>query len=919
MAVTRTLMGWDGPPLELACAWLLNRASDGDFSKLLVVTPGARGGRLLLGLLVDRAAEQGIALSPPTFLTPGEVAGAVLKPRGRVASRVHMRIAWARAIEACEELDVLIPHRRGADDHGLLALAAVLASAHEELIGEGLRFEDVPGRIAAMEDREVARWHAAAAAQRRYEAELASIGMVDDGLARVQALASPQTVGVRMVLVGVPELNEVARRSLALPGVEAESLVFAPPELSGLFDEWGCPRTNEWRSRPIPVGDEDIMFSDGPEDQGRCVAEVMARLGGAYSVHDITVGVPDETVTGHVVRAAERYAGVEARPAAGSLLLRSSIFQLMSAIGRLLEENTFEALTALVRHPDVERRLLRSSRHGPIENWLARMDEYSRRHLPHALKLDGPMPGADEVTLQRLSEVQRKMRSYLEPLLGERVAPGDLLSVMQRLYFGARVGRNDPAGRDTIRASQALQRAAADIAGLPEAWQPRTGASLIRLILDSCGSERLPAESTTDALELLGWLELPLDTAPVTIVTGVNDGAIPETYGADPLLPDSLREKLGLACSERRLARDAYLMTLLVQSRRELKLICGRRGAEGDPLLPSRLLFAADSRTVVKRIRRFCDERQEGRGRLVPRFTHDGADRFPVMPHVKELARITSMRVTSFRTYIASPYLFYLQSALKLEEVDRAGPELDALSFGSFIHEVLEDFAGCDARESTSETSIRECLLDLLSTRARAQFGPEPALALHIQLELARLRLSEFAAHQAKWRREGWIIDRREWKPEGGAAPLPGAAEPFMLRGKIDRIDRNEDGRVAILDYKTGESAANPKQHRSGGRWVDLQLPLYRHLAAELKLPEDPSRLLLGYVAIPGRAGVEQFAMAEWTQAELDDADATARDIANRVLSGDFLRLGDAPPQQGTFAALSGTALAASAREGCAP
>src|SRR5690606_20786173 len=95
-------------------------------------------------------------------------------------------------------------------------------------------------------------------------------------------------------------------------------------------------------------------------------------------------------------------------------------------------------------------------------------------------------------------------------------------------------------------------------------------------------------------LEALGWLELHHDAAPNLIVMGVNDGSVPQSITSDEFLPNALRGALGLQTSETRYARDAYLLQAIDRSR-SLTLIAGRRGPEGDPLTPSRLLLACDA------------------------------------------------------------------------------------------------------------------------------------------------------------------------------------------------------------------------------------------------------------------------------------------------------------------------------------
>ena len=103
---------------------------------------------------------------------------------------------------------------------------------------------------------------------------------------------------------------------------------------------------------------------------------------------------------------------------------------------------------------------------------------------------------------------------------------------------------------------------------------------------------------------MLGWLELPLDDAAGLIVTGVNEGLVPSVGSADLFLPDRLRGALGLEDNDRRYARDNYALNLLAASRR-LKLIAGRRGLDGEPLVPSRLLFACEEIEMAERAREY--------------------------------------------------------------------------------------------------------------------------------------------------------------------------------------------------------------------------------------------------------------------------------------------------------------------------
>jgi ATP-dependent helicase/DNAse subunit B len=262
------------------------------------------------------------------------------------------------------------------------------------------------------------------------------------------------------------------------------------------------------------------------------------------------------------------------------------------------------------------------------------------------------------------------------------------------------------------------------------------------------------------------------------------------------------------------------------------------------------------------------------------------------------------MSVTSFRTYLASPYLFYLKHVLGLGEADDSAVELDPLAFGSLVHKVLEDFGRSDVKASSDAEEIRQFVGDALADRARRAYGAEPGMAVRLQLNFAQWRLERFAAWQAQRRAAGWRIDREpEWRPAGQAVEFAAGDVSIRLRGKIDRIDRHEvTGQLAILDYKTSEDPQTPQRaHTFKGAWCDLQLPLYRHLAAELLQGEEP---VLGYVCVSSAAHGTDLKEAEWDAADLADADATAREVVRAVKAGEFDEVNELDYEDGSLAAI---------------
>ncbi|MCH8924454.1 MAG: PD-(D/E)XK nuclease family protein, partial [Planctomycetes bacterium] len=114
--------------------------------------------------------------------------------------------------------------------------------------------------------------------------------------------------------------------------------------------------------------------------------------------------------------------------------------------------------------------------------------------------------------------------------------------------------------------------------------------------------------------------------------------------------------------------------------------------------------------------------------------------------------------------------------------------------------------------------------------------------------------------------------------------------ERFGLSGRIDRIDfRPDSGEWTVFDYKTSENAKTPEQahfKRNQG-WVDLQLPLYRHMLTGitgLKI-ENPT---LAYINLPKSLDAVAMTPAQWTNDELADADEAAREVIRSIRAGRF-------------------------------
>ena len=432
--------------------------------------------------------------------------------------------------------------------------------------------------------------------------------------------------------------------------------------------------------------------------------------------------------------------------------------------------------------------------------------------------------------------------------------------------------------------------------------------------------ERVPEPSRAGAVEMVGWLELAEEDSPSVAVASFHEGAVPKSVTADEFLPGQLREVLGVNDNQRRLARDAYALAVVLGTRAERRGIVGlvvpSFHPTGDPVKPSRLLLTGlKGKELAARVLALTEK--PGGGKRTETFK-SGAG-FGDLPAGKE--KIERVSVTAFRDYLKSPRYFYFRTVLGLAAVEDEPGELSAAGFGSLIHRVVGAF-GKDRklRESTEEKEIFAFLKGELDRQAKQRFGDRPKAAVGWQLEMAEARLEAFARVQARERAEGWqivVAEEEKGKENRQEFALKDAqGRELLVQGRPDRVDWNEkQKRWRVVDIKTSSTPKTPDRAHcdTDGTWSDLQMPLYRELAplvlGEAAKGWDPEKCDLVYLHLP--KDVEKAAVSKPMESDLvKRALHKASEVAADILDGKWKELGTLDPEttSETFMALCGQA-----------
>ncbi len=293
-----------------------------------------------------------------------------------------------------------------------------------------------------------------------------------------------------------------------------------------------------------------------------------------------------------------------------------------------------------------------------------------------------------------------------------------------------------------------------------------------------------------------GLLEARLQQADTIVLGGLVEGVWPPAVDPGPWLSRPMRARIGLPSPEEAVGQAAHDFVSAACAAPEVVLSCPRR-RDGAPAVPARWLA---------RIEAFL----AGRGAALPVHSAlgwartldqpDGPPRAaaPPAPRPPLGRRPRRLSVTEIETWLRDPYAIYARHVLRLAPLDPVEQETDAADYGTLVHRGLHAFLA-EAGARWPPGAAARLRHHLLAALQRA--GLRPALANWWAPRLERI--ADWVAETER--------DRRAPHPVAALWPeLPGKwelARPggrFELHGRADRIERWADGRLAIVDYKTG-------------------------------------------------------------------------------------------------------------------
>jgi ATP-dependent helicase/nuclease subunit B len=589
------------------------------------------------------------------------------------------------------------------------------------------------------------------------------------------------------------------------------------PALSAWQDPFVAVPGTLWRLSPSDAQEDAeaiaMVLREAVETPGRTAALV----------------TPDRELAGRVSAALLRH-GIVADDSAGEALSETPPAVFLRLLARALTDNLAPVqLLALLKHPLAAAGLTQAAcRQGARALELA------------ALRGPRPMPGlaglrrAIASSGDALNAFLRRVEACLEPALRVQanvvIAPADAIKAL--LAAAENLAATEDAsgaihlwsGEEGEALATVLTAALTALPNLPDqrgdVIPPLLDALLQGEVVRSRRALRGRGGAEHPRVFIWGLLEARLQSVDVMVLGGLVETVWPPAPEPGPWLSRPMRATIGLPSPEIAIGSAAHDFLAAAMAAPEVVLSSANRH-DGAPAVPARWLTRLDA--LLAGAQTALPEHPAVEWARTLDLPQDGPRPVsPPRPCPPVSLRPSRLSVTEIETWLRDPYAIYAKHILRLPALKPLDQETDAADYGLLVHRGIHLFLQEHgvAWPPDAAGSMRRAM-----RRAIAESFARPALTAWWEPRLDRIGAWIVATEQQ--RRVGAPLAEIVTEQSGGV-DIPRAGRRFRLVARADRIERRQDGMLAILDYKTGFV---PSQRAVAGGLAP-QLPLEAAIAA---------------------------------------------------------------------------------------
>ncbi len=334
--------------------------------------------------------------------------------------------------------------------------------------------------------------------------------------------------------------------------------------------------------------------------------------------------------------------------------------------------------------------------------------------------------------------------------------------------------------------------------------------SLQSLYKELIGTETLDFQGEPlQGTQIMGMLESRNLDFETVIITSVNEGILPSGKSNNSFIPFDLKKIYGLPTYKEKDAVYTYHFYRLLQRAKNVYLIYNTEPNVLEGNEKSRLLtqLLTDD-TISQNIKEITGSAAVSS----PTVPVERIEKSKVlMTQLKALSE-KGFSPTSLSNYVRNPIDFYKKSILRINDLNEVEESLAANTFGTIVHDTLEDLYQPFVGEFLKKEAL-EALLPKIEGTVKHNFAKTYAdgditrgknliaytVILRYIENFIKLELKEIKHQKIK------IVSLEQML--NVELEIPGIPHEIRLKGKLDRVDE-VDGVTRIIDYKTGKVEA---------------------------------------------------------------------------------------------------------------
>ena len=317
-----------------------------------------------------------------------------------------------------------------------------------------------------------------------------------------------------------------------------------------------------------------------------------------------------------------------------------------------------------------------------------------------------------------------------------------------------------------------------------------------------------------EGLQVMGVLETRNLDFDHVLLLSCNEGNMPKGVNDSSFIPHSIRQAYELTTVENKVSIYAYYFHRLLQRAQDVTILWNNATEDGQRGEMSRFMLQ-----LMVESGKHIKQHSLQSGKIIARYTPQPIEKTPHVLSIMQSQWLTAdslLSPSAINKYMRCPLQFYYRYIAGIKEPDQPDDEqeLDNRIFGNIFHEAADTLY-----HQLPQYVTKEVLEQLLKSKATIERAVDDAFhqelpnavkgGLHLINREVIIRYLRQLIEIDKRLAPFTIIDL-ECDVERDLSLQTSAISHLKLGGRIDRLDQLSDGRIRVVDYKTGSHRLKP-------------------------------------------------------------------------------------------------------------